>query len=240
MGKTSIPYAHYTFNPWHGCAEVSEGCAHCFAREIDRRFSGGKHWGASAPRKAQTDTHWKAPLGWSRAAEKKGERRRVLCGSMCDVLEDRRDLDEHRRRLTLLIRETRWLDWMLLTKRIENEHLFDFRGCPNAWLGVTVETQLRAYGRVSLLCETSAPLRFVSCEPLLEEVSLAQWIRGVDLVIAGDESGPCRRAAKEAWFRALRDECAGAATPFFLKQMHVGGHRVDCPSLDGQRHIETP
>ena len=107
---------------------------------------------------------------------------------------------------------------------------------PNVWLGVSTENQAAADERIPLLLETPAALRFISAEPLLEEVTIWAYLKGalrdqslatlggdanlpgLDLVIAGCESGPGARPADVAWFRALRDQCAAAGVPFFLKQ----------------------
>lgn len=59
---------------------------------------------------------------------------------------------------------------------------------------------------------------------------------GLDQIVAGCESGPSRRPADPAWFRALRGQCAAASIPYLLKQMDVGGRVVELPLLDGVRH----
>jgi protein gp37 len=120
-------------------------------------------------------------------------------------------------------------------------------GLPNVWLGVTVEDQARADERIPLLLDTPAAVRFLSCEPLLEAIDLTRltapadgwadtynaldgtwenvadkseaWLRGVDWVIVGGESGKGARRFDLAWARSLRDQCAAAGVPFFMKQM---------------------
>lgn len=108
------------------------------------------------------------------------------------------------------------------------------------WLGVTVEDQQRAVERIPRLLQVPAAVRFLSCEPLLESV----WIHetffhadrchaecaypsacrgvgggGIDWVICGGESGPRARPFDLSWARSLRDQCAEAGVPFFMKQM---------------------
>ena len=91
---------------------------------------------------------------------------------------------------------------------------------PNVWLGVSVEDQQRADERIPELLATPAAVRFLSCEPLLEEVSLlAVGSPGIDWVIAGCENSIGARPAQARWFRTLRDDCAASGVPFFLKQM---------------------
>lgn len=105
---------------------------------------------------------------------------------------------------------------------------------PIVWLGVSVENQAAADERIPELLRTPAAVRFLSCEPLLGPVTLdggaitargksEDWLRGVNVprvswVIAGCESGPGARACAVAWLRSLRDQCADAGVPYFLKQ----------------------
>lgn len=187
MGKTKIEWCHFTFNPWWGCAKVSPACAHCYAERDAARF--GTEWGEKAERRFFGDKHWSEPLKWDRAAAKAGERHRVFCASMADVFEDRRDLDDARERLWILITMTPHLDWLLLTKRPENilrlggpgkkgARLFFEEGgkAPdNVWIGTTVEDQERAELRIPHLLRVPARIRFLSCEPLLGPIDLRKW-----------------------------------------------------------------
>lgn len=100
----------------------------------------------------------------------------------------------------------------------------------NVWLGVSVEDQARADDRVPHLLATPAAKRFLSCEPLLGPVDLAElsdglptnawftWLDGLDWVIVGGESGPMSRPMHADWARSLRDQCAAAGVPFHFKQ----------------------
>lgn len=179
MGQDSkIEWCHHTFNPWWGCVKVSDGCKNCYAEGVSHRF-GGDLWGVNKPRRMMSRGYWYQPLKWNRGAEKQGERRRVFCGSMCDVFEDRQELIKPRSRLFQLINQTPHLDWLLLTKRPENIKRFWPFGYydeqfhwPNIWLGTSVESQEMADKRISELLEVPAKVRFLSCEPLLEKIDL--------------------------------------------------------------------
>ena len=126
-------------------------------------------------------------------------------------------------------------------------------GWPNVWLGTTCENQVEADRRIPHLLAVPARVRFLSCEPLLTEVdvsehlwglpgseSCAEWPRDEDCecgwktraengrpaihwVIAGGESGAGARPMDPAWARSIRDQCAAAGVPFFMKQL--GGVR---------------
>lgn len=91
----------------------------------------------------------------------------------------------------------------------------------------------------------NVPVRFISAEPLLGEIRVTgdELTRlGINWVIAGGESGPECRPMELDWARGLRDACAEAEIPFFLKQL--GGHpdkRADNNALlDGEIHMEFP
>lgn len=129
-------------------------------------------------------------------------------------------------------------DWLAVGAMLGGEPL------PNLWLGVSVEDQKWADIRVPALLGTPAAVRFLSCEPLLGPVTLKRAVitmgserghgltasyvhadgccerglHGIDWVIAGGESGPRARPMHPQWARHLRDQCAWAGVPYFLKQ----------------------
>lgn len=88
----------------------------------------------------------------------------------------------------------------------------------NIWLGVSVENQKWADIRIPALVETPAAVRFLSCEPLLGPVDLTPWLRSIDWVIVGGESGPDARPMHPDWPLSIRDQCVAAGVPFFYKQ----------------------
>lgn len=88
----------------------------------------------------------------------------------------------------------------------------------NVWLGVSVENQAMADERIPLLLNTPAARRFISAEPLLGPVNIGQWFNLLDWVIVGGESGKGARPMHPDWARALRDQCAEAGIPYFMKQ----------------------
>ncbi len=170
-----------TFNGWIGCAKISEGCKNCYAA-VDTfarrsRHNGLELWGVNAARHRTSADYWKQPIRWNKQAAAEGVRRRVFCMSLADTFEDRRDLDPWRADLFSLIEATPWLDWLLLTKRPENMiRLAPERwagGWPaNVWAGCTVENQEQAYERITPLIQVPAAVRFLSVEPMLEEIGL--------------------------------------------------------------------
>lgn len=230
--KTGISWTDHTFNPWWGCTKVSPGCKNCYAETFAERY-GFKVWGPGKLRRTFRTHHWTRPLAWNHAAELAGERRRVFCASMADVFDEEAPAGELAR-LWALIRVTPWLDWLLLTKRSERiaESLpADWgAGYPNVWLGVSVESAEYMY-RVQDLALIPAVVRFLSVEPLLEDIAadLQPWLwaagderAAVDWVIVGGESGAGRRPFDIEWARSIQLECAAGGPPnvaFWFKQV---------------------
>lgn len=250
MGEnTRIEWADHTFNVWAGCTKVSPACVNCYAVRTAARL--GVEWGAVARRRFASESYWKQPLTWNRKAEAEGERRRVFCASLADVFEqlpewhpDRGAMWDARERLWELIYATPALDWLLLTKRPENVRTmvpptwWGQRFPDNVWLGTTAETQAYADARIPYLLQAKAPVRFLSCEPLLGPLDITPFLyrcprncpdgdccmgdcmtpSGLHWIIAGGESGPKARPSHPDWFRSLRDQCQAAGVPFLFKQ----------------------
>lgn len=164
----------------------------------------------------------------------KKTRQRVFCASLADVFEDNPQVADWRGELFRLIEKTPNLDWLLLTKRPEKifslgtdavGEVFDLwlARNKNVWIGTSVEDQKSADERIrQMILHDSFPrVRFLSVEPLLEEVYLRDLSR-FDWVIVGGESGKGCRPMDVEWARALRDECREKGVAFFMKQL--GGH----------------
>ncbi len=221
--NSAIEWTDHTFNPWEGCAKVSEGCKNCYAETRNERWHGGQHWGVSAPRLMRSEANWAAPLKWNRDAQRLGVRARVFCASLADVFEDRPDLIEPRSRLFDLIAKTPWLDWLLLTKRPENMKEMvpstwrEAGAWPsNVWAGTTVENNEMLLERVPYLLDVPARVRFLSIEPLLEEIDLDppycdvcgfEFFHG----FADDGTIFCNECEDEASYSAILDPCADEA-----------------------------
>jgi len=234
---TEIAWTDSTFNPWWGCSKISAGCDHCYAETLDRR-TGGNHWGANKTPRILSDAYWRKPIRWQKAAEESGTRRRVFCGSMCDWT-DKNAPTGQRARLWDLIRSTPTLDWQLLTKRaprISKCLTPDWGdGYRNVWLGVTVENRRQGLPRIDELRGIPAAIRFLSIEPLLEDLG-ALDLDGIDWVIVGGESGPQARLMQPAWIESIKRQCDAQNVPLFFKQW--GGRRDKGGCLLGGREVK--
>jgi len=216
--KTQISWTDSTFNPWWGCTKVSPGCDHCYAEAFDKR-TGGNYWGTGKLRML-SDANWKKPLTWQRKAAKEGKPRKVFCGSMCDWADKNAD-NSLRHRLWDIISRTPMLNWQLLTKRATNIQRYlphDWHeGYSNVWMGVSVENQKHGLPRIDILREIPAKIRFLSMEPLLEDLGDIDFT-GIHWVIVGGESGPMFRIMEHSWVDSIRRQCKEQNVPFFFKQ----------------------
>jgi len=211
---------------------------------MDVRY-GRVQWGKGSPRSFTSDSYWKNPLKWNKAAAECGQRHRVFCASLADVFDEEIEF-EWFRRLLKLIQATPHLDWLLLTKRdfrlrMLPRHLMELFGVnqlPNIWLGVSAENQAYWNRRVSRLLEIPAVVRFVSVEPMLGPIEL-NGLRP-DWVICGGESGPGARAMDTDWPNGLQRECHRRDIPFFFKQWGGVRKKLAGRLLNGQTYDEIP
>lgn len=185
MGETSnILWTDATFNPWIGCAKISPGCDHCYAERWAARFP--QYAGCWEGRHVtMSDAYWTKPLAWNRRCEREGRRMRVMCGSLCDVMEHNQsaDLTPMRRRLGELILATPYLDYLLTTKRPENAGEFSSAAWPgadrwpaNAHLVLTAENQALFDTRAPVALRLPAASHILSLEPLLGPVDVRPYL----------------------------------------------------------------
>ena len=139
--------------------------------------------------------------------------------------------DEWLQKIFAEMYEVRRHVFLILTKRPKRmrefwENNFEIYGA-NTWWGVSVENQDAADERIPELLELGSWKRFISCEPLLEEIDISKYLtqsagvtnwHGIKWVIAGGESGQRSRPCHPDWLRSLRDQCLLANVPFLFKQ----------------------
>jgi protein gp37 len=245
MENSKIEWTHHTFNPWIGCSKASPGCVNCYAETLNERWAWGAQWVKGGNRHKTSAANWEKPLGWNKAAQKRGERLRVFCASLADVFETNAKDQMHEWREELhheLILKTPWLNWLLLTKR--PEHIASYYGTReipfNVWLGTSVESQTYANRRLPHLLSNNATVRFLSCEPLLGPLDLRPWLEGIHWVIVGGESGPNFREMNPDWVRDIRDQCVEAGVAFNFKQWSGRNPHKLGRELDGKVWDEFP
>lgn len=236
MENSKIAWTTNTFNPWHGCTRVSEGCKFCYAESVDARYHpGNEHWGPSVPRKTMSEHYWNDPLRWERKYLKEGgERPLVFCASMADVF-DVEAPEGQRDRLYDLIRKTPNLIWLLLTKRPENAAAMlppDWGdGYPNVWLGTTTEDQENYDKRAPILRGLRAKTKFLSVEPQIGEIEfgwMSDW-----LIFGGESEKPSKaRPFDPEWVRKPMAAAKKAGVATFVKQM--GSQWAKANGVDGK------
>ncbi len=188
MTDSAISWTDHTGNLWWGCVEISPGCNNCYAKVFAARH-GHEVWGVHEARRMGKGI-WGHFKKWLRDAAAEGTRRRVFVGSMMDIFESlpkdhpqREEMEEARRIFFAeVVPDSPNLDFILLTKRVGNvakmippEWLEG--GWPsNAWLLITVVNQDEADRDVPKLLALPAPVRGLSCEPLIGPVDLTPWL----------------------------------------------------------------
>lgn len=235
---TGIAWTDSTFNPWWGCTKIAPGCDFCYAAELDKK-TGGDHWDNAY--RTMSNHYWNNPNRWQKFHEVKGGRRKVFCGSMCDWT-DNKAPEGQLDRLWAKIRMTPLLDWQLLTKRANNIERclppdWD-QGYDNVWLGVTVENKSHGLARLERLRNVPAKVRFLSIEPLLEDIGVID-LTGIHWVIVGGESGPKARSMSPEWVYSIMRQCQEQDVPFFFKQWGGRDDKGGC-LLEGREFKQWP
>jgi protein gp37 len=222
--STHIEWTDRTFNPWTGCQKISPGCDNCYAEGWSKR-SGHVQWG-NHPRKRTTEAYWKAPIAWQRDAaefERNHKRRqRVFCASLADVFDNQVE-PAWRADLFEIIRLTPNLDWQLLTKRPQNIQKMlpaDWgpKGWPNVWLGFTAEDQIRFEQRKKFMELIPSAVWFISYEPAIGPLRIANTDPHPDWLIIGGESGHGARPLDPKWVDGILDDCRELNIAPFFKQ----------------------
>lgn len=222
---TGITWTDSTWNPWHGCHKVSPGCKFCYM------FRDKKRYGQDGNVVSKSKTKFNEPEKWK-------DGRLIFTCSWSDWFIE--EADPWREDAYQVIRRTPRHTYQILTKRIERAAgRIPVTPLPNIWLGVSVE-DVKHKERIDILRTLPAVVRFLSLEPLLEDLG-ALDLRGIGWVIVGGESGPEARPMQPEWIRSIRNQCVAAGVPFFFKQ----GSQANWPNfkiglLDGSEYREMP
>lgn len=213
---SAIEWTDATWNPVRGCVKVSPGCKHCYAETFAERWRGlpDHPYGQGFDLRLVPEKIGE-PLRWRKS-------RRIFVNSMSDLFQDGVPVDFIRRVFETMNRAP-WHTYQVLTKRAERMRAVcsalprELVQQPQIWLGVSVEDRKYGLPRIDVLRDTPAGLRFLSIEPLLEDLGRID-LRGIDWVIVGGESGPGARPMQEAWVVSLLEQARDADVPFFFKQ----------------------
>ena len=216
MSESKIEWTDKTWNPVTGCSKKSTGCQHCYAEVMSRRLKAmGQVKYANGFIVTLHEKCLKEPLSW------RGSHNIFVC-SMSDIFHEEVPFDFIDKMFDV-IKITPQHRYQILTKRAERmAEYFKTRSVPNnVWLGVTVEAQSSRF-RIDYLRNLPASVKFLSCEPLVEDLGELD-LTGIDWVIVGGESGPQARPMKEDWALNIRHQAEEQGARFFFKQWGTWG-----------------
>jgi len=235
---SKIEWTDATWNPLRGCTKVSPGCKHCYAQTFAERFRGvpGHPYEQGfdlrlVPEKLAEPLSWSAP-------------RMVFVNSMSDLFQSAVP-DDYILSVAKVMEIANWHTYQVLTKRsgrmrqMLNGKLRSAAGMPHVWWGVSVENRRHGLPRVADLRAAEARVRFLSIEPLLEDLEAID-LSGISWVIVGGESGPGARSMREEWVEPILQQCRAAKVPFFFKQWGGRIRKVNGRTLNGKRYDELP
>jgi len=236
--KSTIEWTDATWNPVRGCTKISPGCAHCYAERFAERFRGVKGHAYEqgfdlrlVPEKLPEPFTWTTP-------------KKVFVNSMSDLFHEGVS-DDYILRVANVMRHADWHVFQVLTKRSERMHdllcgrLRAYADLAHVWWGVSVENRKHGLPRLEHLRRGPARVRWLSIEPLLEDLGEID-LTGIHWVVVGGESGPGARPMGVPWARSIRDQCQRAKIPFFFKQWGGVQKGKAGRELDGRTHDDWP
>jgi protein gp37 len=221
-----IEWTEMTWNPTVGCTKVSPGCKNCYAETMARRLQGiGVPGYENGFRLTLMPGRMKQPLERSKPTV-------YFVNSMSDLFHEKVPFDYVRQVFDVMAKGSQHT-FQVLTKRAERMAEF-CRGVavpPNVWLGVSVENRKYGLPRIPVLRDINAPIRFLSIEPLLEDLGNFD-LTGIQWVIVGGESGRKARPMRPEWVEPIKRQCVTSNVAFFFKQWGTWG-------ADGEKRSKT-
>ena len=217
MSTSKIEWTDASWNPITGCTKMSPGCQHCYAEVMARRlYAMGVDKYKNGFHVTLHDDCLEEPAKWRKP-------KTIFVCSMSDLFH--KDVPfEFIDRVLSVIKRTPQHRYQILTKRADRmAEYFVTREVPlNVWLGVTVDVQSSKPRIDALRSISNAPIRFLSCEPLLEDLGLLD-LTGIDWIIVGGESGRQARPMKAEWVLNIKHQVDDAGKAFFFKQWGTWG-----------------
>jgi protein gp37 len=236
--NSHIEWTDATWNPVRGCTKISPGCKHCYAETFAERFRGVKGHPYEqgfdlrlVPEKLAEPFTWRSP-------------KLVFVNSMSDLFQEGVP-DRYIEAACRVMVAAKWHTFQVLTKRstrlkellsgplqfaAEQEHI---------WWGVSVEDKKYGLPRIKDLQAAPARVRFLSVEPLLEDLGKFD-LSGISWTIVGGESGPGARPMLPEWVLSVRDQCRESRVPFFFKQWGGVRKKKNGRMLNGKTYDEYP
>ena len=211
---SSIEWTNKTWNPTTGCTKISKECDFCYAEtETIRKMSNPKMEKYRQGFNVVVEHAYtlKEPYSWKEPST-------VFVNSMSDLFHKDISLD-FIQKVFKVMNETPQHTYQILTKRqdILEKHSGHLNWSDNIWMGISVGSQI-ATRKIESLVKCGAKHKFLSIEPLIEELTDLNF-KGIDWVIVGGESGSNKvRPMKEDWVLKIKEKCLEQNVPFFFKQ----------------------
>lgn len=216
MKHSKIEWTEATWNPSTGCTKVTAGCKNCYAEVMAKRLQ--------AMGTPGYENGFEFTLMPDRLVIPKNIKKptKFFVNSMSDLFHEAMPF-EFLDQIFQVIRETPQHQYQILTKReVILKDYFSTRKVPdNVWLGVTVESFATKH-RIDVLREIPAKIRFLSMEPLLEDVGVLNF-KNIHWVIVGGESGNKARPMQPEWAINIHKQCKTQKVSFFFKQWGTWG-----------------
>lgn len=216
---TKIEWTEMTWNPTVGCTKISPGCKNCYAEKMAERLM--------AMRTPGYENGFQLTLLPNRLDDPLNRKKPTVyfVNSMSDLFHE--DVPFHYINSVFdVVRQAHWHTFQILTKRADRlaEYFRDRVAPDNAWMGVSVEDRKYGLPRIDQLRHIPARVRFLSVEPLLEDLGEMD-LTGIHWVIVGGESGPKARPMQPSWVLSIQEQCEHQDAAFFFKQW--GGWGAD-------------
>jgi protein gp37 len=217
MNKSKIEWTELTWNPVAGCDKISAGCKNCYAEKMAYRLKAMKVKGY--------ENGFKLSLVPDRLGQPLDRKKPAtyFVNSMSDLFHE--DVSfSYIDQVFDVIAKTPQHRYQILTKRAKQLPIyFKNKKIPeNVWLGVTVENIKDGLPRIKYLKTINANIRFLSIEPLLEDLGSID-LSGIHWVIVGGESGNKARPMRVDWVKNIQHQCQEQGSAFFFKQWGTWG-----------------
>ncbi len=216
MKTTKIEWTDSTWNPITGCSKISEGCVNCYAETMSKRLHamGQKKYKNGFKLTLHKEV-LDEPLNWKKSHT-------IFVCSMSDLFHAEVPFS-FIDKVIEVIKATPQHRYQILTKRSDRmKEYFQDREIPsNVWIGVTVEAK-NYKKRIDDIKRLKASVKFISCEPLLEDLGRLN-LKNIDWVIVGGESGNRARPMKEEWVDNIQTQAKNNDVAFFFKQWGTWG-----------------
>ena len=236
--QSAIEWTDATWNPVRGCTKISPGCKHCYAERFAERFRGvpGHPFEQGfdlrlVPEKLADPLRWQTP-------------KMIFVNSMSDLFHEGVP-DNYIEAVSKVMVQANRHTFQILTKRsIRMRDLLRTKlrfaaTQRNIWWGVSVEDKKYGVPRIAHLSQSGATVKFLSVEPLLEDIGIVN-LDEINWMIVGGESGPGARPLEARWVRSLRKQCRNSGVKFFFKQWGGVRKHLTGRTLDGRIYNEFP